>query len=504
MDLTDKNTNIFKLLFESATEGIILCNKTGEIILANKQMEKLFGYTTEELLGEKVEILIPKESHHKHHGHKEDYTQKPKKRRMGTGRDLTGVCKDGSKLPIEISLNHIKIEGETHVIALITDITERKVAEEKIRELNTKLEDKVLERTKELQVSQRLHSLIARNFPNGTINVFDKNLNYVFVEGKELYKLGIDSEKLVGSSYLNRLSPEISKQIKPKLESVFEGKSIEFDIKHKNQTYSLNAVPLTIENGKITQILVVEHNVTKVKNAEQKVKEALNKEKELNELKSRFVSMASHEFRTPLSTILSSTSLIEKYDELGNVDKKKKHLNKIKTSVRNLTSILNDILSISKLEEGLTTVNCCDFNIEELIGNIINESSGLTSDNQIVLHKHSGESSIYLDEKIIKLVISNLLSNALKYSEKEVNIDSSIAQNVLSVSVKDQGIGIPEEEQKRLFERFFRAQNATNIQGTGLGLNIVKSYINILDGEIKINSEENIGTTIIFTIPLKK
>lgn len=504
MDFTDKNANIFKLLFESATEGIILCDKAGVIILANNQMEKLFGYTTEELLGQKVEILIPRESHHAHKNHKKDYTDKPKKRRMGTGRDLTGVCKDGSKLPIEISLNHINIEDDTYVIALITDITDRKEAEAKIKELNTQLEDKVLERTKELQVSQKLHSLIARNFPNGTINVFDKDLNYVFVEGKELYKLGIDSEKLVGSSYLNRLSPEISEQIKPKLESVFKGKSIEFDIKHKNQTYSLNAVPLTIENGEITQILVVEHNVTKVKNAEQKVKEALNKEKELNELKSRFVSMASHEFRTPLSTILSSTSLIEKYDELGNDDKKEKHLNKIKTSVRNLTSILNDILSISKLEEGLTTIEYCNFNITELIDNIINESSGLKSENQTVTHNHTGDTDVFSDAKILKLVISNLLSNALKYSEKEVNLDSSISKNILTVSVKDQGIGIPKEEQKRLFERFFRAQNATNIQGTGLGLNIVKSYINILNGEIKINSEENTGTTIIFTIPLSK
>lgn len=504
MNFSEKNANIFQLLFESSTEGIVLCNKNGVILLANKQMENMFRYSTDELIGEKVEILIPKKSKEKHQGYRKGYVKKPEKRRMGTGRDLIGICKDGCELPIEISLNHIEIDNETHVIALITDISERKKSEKKIIELNSQLEEKVLERTQELRISQKLHSLIARNFPNGTINVFDKKLNYVFVEGKELFKLGIDSEKLVGSSYLDRLPKEIAKQIKPKLESVFKGESIEFDVKQQDQTYSLNAVPLSFENNEITQILVVEHNVTKIKNAEQKVKEALGKEKELNELKSRFVSMASHEFRTPLSTILSSTSLIEKYDELGNKEKKEKHLNKIKTSVKNLTSILNDILSISKLEEGLTEIIITQFNLSELLNKVINESSGLRGEKQNIILNIPNDLSIKSDEKIVKLIASNLLSNALKYSEKEVVIDAQIKKNNLQVSIKDYGIGIPQDEQKKLFERFFRAQNATNIQGTGLGLNIVKSYIDILNGKIDIISKENIGTTITFVIPLNK
>lgn len=502
MDKVLKNTNIFQLLFESSTEGVILCNKQGEIILCNEQMNQMFRYNPNELVGEKVEVLIPAKSKENHVKYREGYSQKPEKRRMGTGRDLIGICKDGCELPIEISLNHITIDNEMYVIALVTDISERKKAEQQILELNTKLEEKVLERTQELRISQRLHNLIARNFPNGTINVFDKNLNYVFVEGKELFKLGIDSSKLVGSSYLNRLPKEIAKEIKPKLMEVFNGESIEFDVKQNDQTYSLNAVPLASESGDINQILVVEHNVSKIKNAEQKVKEALNKEKELNELKSRFVSMASHEFRTPLSTILSSTSLIEKYDEIDNKEKKEKHLNKIKNSVKNLTLILNDILSISKLEEGLTEVIISEFNIENLINEVISDSSGLKRDNQNIILLADKNLNINSDEKIIKLIISNLLSNALKYSEKDVIIEASTKKNNLTISIKDEGIGIPENEQKKLFDRFFRAQNATNIQGTGLGLNIVKSYIDILKGKININSKENIGTTITFEVPL--
>jgi PAS domain S-box-containing protein len=504
MNFTDKNANIFQLLFESSTEGVILCDKTGKIVLCNEQMSNMFRYTQNELIGEKVELLIPKNVKEKHIKHRAKYSEAPTKRRMGTGRDLRGICKDGCELPIEISLNHITLEDDAYVIALITDISERKLAELKIQELNTQLEEKVIERTKELKDSQQLHNLIARNFPNGTINVFDKDLNYIFVEGKELFKLGINSEKLVGSNYLDRLSPELAKQIKPKLDSVFEGESIEFDVKVKNQVYSLNAVPLYFKENEITQILVVEHNVTKVKNAEQKVKDSLNKEKELNELKSRFVSMASHEFRTPLSTILSSTSLVEKYDEIGNTEKKTKHLNKIKTSVKNLTAILNDILSISKLEEGITEIVSANFNVKNLINDIINESSGLKSEEQEIKTSHKGNDTVNNDEKIIKLIISNLLSNALKYSQKEVNINSLVEKNSLTISVTDKGIGIPKEEQKRLFERFFRAQNATNIQGTGLGLNIVKSYIDILNGKITINSATNMGTTITFTIPLNK
>lgn len=496
---------LYELLFETATEGIIICNQKGLIKNVNEAAEKMFGYHEKELLDKKIEVLIPQQFKKNHDKHRESYMKSPSKRKMGAGRDLFGLTKNGQEIPIEISLNHVSLNDETFVMALITDITERKSNERIIQQLNEELKEKIDERTKKLQESEKLYSLISRNFPNGIINVFDQNLNYIFVEGQELFKLGISSEQLMGRNYLERLPIDIANEIKTQLELVFKGQENSFDIKSKHQIYHLNAVPLVYdEKGDVEQILVVERNVTNERLAEQKTKEALKKEKELGELKSRFVSMASHEFRTPLSTVLSSASLIEKYEQLGNHEKVEKHLNKIKTSVKNLTGILNDILSLSRLEEGRVEINPSYFNLKTLVEDIIEDLSGLVKENQTIKFKFTGEEMFCNDEKIIRLIIINLLSNAVKYSSKEVLIElSSDSNKGITTSIIDYGIGIPVKDQEQLFDRFFRAQNVTNIQGTGLGLNIVKNYLDVLNGSIDLKSEENKGTTVNFSIPLR-
>ncbi|MBC7451978.1 MAG: PAS domain-containing sensor histidine kinase, partial [Cytophagales bacterium] len=224
---------------------------------------------------------------------------------------------------------------------------------------------------------------------------------------------------------------------------------------------------------------------TKQKQAEAEVRKALEKEKELNELKSRFVTLASHEFRTPLSTILSSASLIAKYQELGDKEKADKHIQRIKSSVTNLTVILNDFLSLSKLEEGIVSNHPSQFNITELFHEIQEEMMTLKKDAQEIRCIHTGTQQIYLDKNIVKNILLNLVSNALKYSEKgSITLSSSIHGSGCVLTVEDEGIGIPETDQPFLFSRFFRAKNAANIQGTGLGLNIVQRYVELLNGRI--------------------
>lgn len=231
---------------------------------------------------------------------------------------------------------------------------------------------------------------------------------------------------------------------------------------------------------------------------------ALSKEKELNELKSRFVSMASHEFRTPLSTIMSSASLISKYVDEAQNDKREKHVNRIKSAVNNLTGILNDFLSLSKIEEGKVIISEEDVNLDDLCLLVIDEVKGLLRKGQSIKHTTDASYVLQTDKRVLKNILFNLVSNAIKYSPENSEISCHISKEAdnLVIQVEDQGIGIPKEEQKYLFERFFRASNVETIQGTGLGLNIVKRYVELLKGTITFKSELGKGTLFIVKIPL--
>lgn len=244
---------------------------------------------------------------------------------------------------------------------------------------------------------------------------------------------------------------------------------------------------------------------TTLRKNEQELRKAIEKERELNTLKSRFVSMASHEFRTPLSTILSSADLLEMYTTEEQQDKRLRHTTRIKSAVNNLISILNDFLSLSKLEEGKITITPVEFNLEEFCEEVMDDVQAILKPGQILQHHGvSPDTVIILDKKMLKNVFINLFSNAIKYSEPGKTIDCyvTIENNELNISIQDHGIGIPEEEQQHLFTRFFRAHNAENIPGTGLGLNIVKRYVELMSGRIHFESTLGEGTTFHVHIPL--
>ena len=247
----------------------------------------------------------------------------------------------------------------------------------------------------------------------------------------------------------------------------------------------------------------------KVENAlrdnQQKLTRMLDREKELNELKSRFLSMASHEFKTPLSTILSSASLIRKYSLEEHLEKRNKHIDRIRNSVEHLDAILNDFLSLSKLEENRIEVNKELFDMEVLCQEVAEEMRGLLRSGQHMEYQCQGEPfQIYSDRRILKNILFNLISNASKYSGENQSIFCRIRKtgSEVAIAIEDQGMGIPPEEQKHLFTRFFRATNAINIKGTGLGLHIVQQYLQLLNGKIQFTSD--VGKGSIFTIYLNQ
>jgi len=244
--------------------------------------------------------------------------------------------------------------------------------------------------------------------------------------------------------------------------------------------------------------------IVTLEETQENLNEALTNEKQMSQLKSRFVSMASHEFRTPLSAVKLSSSLIKKYAETLDIENIHKHVNKIKNAVSNLTGILNDFLSLEKLDSGKVKADLSEFDLVKFSEEIRDEMEMVARLGQQIVYQHTGTtSSVILDQNLLHNCIINLLSNAIKYSPEDsiIELDTEVTNNQYLITVSDLGIGIPVEEQIHLFEAFFRANNTGTIQGTGLGLNIVLRYTVLMNGKITFKSVPGKGSRFTLKFP---
>lgn len=523
-----REESLLKAIIENAIDGVIVIDHRGNIILANEAALKLFGYNHSEVFGFNVSILMQEPDHSNHDYYIKRYLDTGKRHIIGIGREVEGKRKDGSIFPFRLAISEIKTESGIWFTGFVHDLTKQKESEAKLKNYALNLESEVAKRTEDLENSnqlllneverrtkveealrdsQVLYSLIASNFPNGVINVFDKDFNYVFAEGKGLSDAGIDPNLLVGSNFLEQFQPEMHDFVGEELQKVFAGESRVFEMERNNNFFIMRAVPLSDHQGQINNILVVETNITSQKQAEVEIYRALHKEKELNEMKSRFVSMASHEFRTPLSTILSSAALISKYTSTEQDPQRQKHIERIKSNVNNLNMILQDFLSLEKLDEGFISSKSEEFELCAFMKEIGEEMEGfLKPGQQIIIECQEDTIQVFLDFHLLKNILINLLSNASKYSDagKPIYLEISTEMDKLKFSVRDEGMGIPEKDQPLLFSRFFRAGNSGNIQGTGLGLHIVKKYVELMKGDISFESILNQGTTFRLTFDQNK
>lgn len=508
-------SNQLNSLFNNANEGILFTDKGGKIILANPYLEKMFGYEAGQLVGENISVLMPEKYFSNHIIHLRKYVGKPVSRPMG--RDLWAKHKSGKEFPVEISLSHFYDRDELNIIAFILDTTEKKKHQQiieanfnRIKSYNLELEEKVRLRTHELEQanqalkkSQQLYQAMAHYFPDGIIGVLNKDMEYLLVDGQDLRPKRSGGDAIIGEALLDDIRSAIVNYGSGALEQVFKGEGLSFDVEVKNRIYNIVSVP--IPGDPIHEVLIVAKNITDQKKVENHLLKNLEREKELSLLKSRFVTTASHEFRTPLTTILSSAFLLEHYTGAQLEEEKGKHLGRIKRSVQGLTDLLNDFLSLGKLEEGKVKVEYDEINLYRFLEELLNEVDPLRKENQKFRFVFEGnERYVVTDKHLLRNILMNLISNAIKYSPVSADIDiiATVNDDRMEISVTDYGMGIPEDEHKHVFKRFFRAQNVNEIQGTGLGLNIVKKYVALLKGAIEFNSKLNEGTTFTVSLPL--
>lgn len=255
----------------------------------------------------------------------------------------------------------------------------------------------------------------------------------------------------------------------------------------------------------INSIRTREQLIREGKQTENEIRLALQQEKELSELKSRFVSMASHEFRTPLTAIRTATEILERYGDVVSAEKKQEYFQRIRTAIQNINQLMEDVLTIGKSEAGKLEFNPLWLNVEEVCDDILNEIRlGPGAHHTITVDIQESCKLAYLDPKLLRSILTNLLSNAVKYSSEgsPVTFNVSCLNQIIRFEIGDQGIGIPEKDQPKLFELFHRASNAETIRGTGLGLAIVKQCVELHQGQIAFDSQENHGTTFYVELPL--
>jgi two-component system sensor kinase FixL len=413
-------SQLLDAIYESAVDGIIIIDKKGIILSANPAVGQLFGYNRNELIGQSVNMLMPKQHKTAHDGYISNYLETGKAKIIGIGREVEGVKKDGSTFPFDLSVSQITVDnGEPFFAGTIHDISKQKEAQKQIEELNQVLEEKIEERTEQL------------------------------------------------AKVVNRLT--------------------QTNIALRNE----------IHERKLMEEML--------RKSEAEAKLALERERELSDLKSRFITTASHEFRTPLSTIMSSAKLIGRYEQAEHHPKREKHIDRIVKVVNNLNVILDDLLSWSKLEEGKSAYAPQMVKISDLIQIVLEEAEVFSKANQQISYTHQGEQhEVFLDPLYLNNILLNLISNAVKYSDEGANIHINCIQyyNKIVIEVIDEGYGIPEQAQAHLLERFYRAENVHNIPGTGLGLSIVQKYLEAMNGKLSFDSTLGEGSTFRIEIQL--
>lgn len=494
-----KESDVLELLSEVISEGVLIVDEDQIIAAGNTTANTMFGYPKNGLEGVPLEHLIPFQSKEKHRSLAAGYLKNGKARHMGPDFKLVGLRKDGDEFPLEISLNPFTVLNKKYVLALVMDVTEKRKAEQTI---------------------------------DYWFQIFDESLNEIYVFDAETFifinvnrgaqlNLGYNLKELNKMSVLDikpDLTDEVMKRLVGPLVSHRKEKVI-FETVHRRKDGSLYPVEVHLQMshiGKRRVFVAIVLDITERKDYTQQLenkveertlqlREALKAEKKLNELKTKFLSLVSHEFKTPLTSILTSTSLLSKYKETHQQENRDKHISTIKSKVKHLDNILSDFLSIERLDTGKVNYNIALFPLSKIINEVVYDANMLLKEGQRIKYPRNIDGiKVEFDEKIMALALSNLIHNAIKYSPEETEIFLRVSKTdgYLKLDINDQGFGIPPEDQPFIFDRYFRASNVLTVQGTGIGLNIVRQHMHNLGGNVTFKSVMGKGSTFTLYIPL--
>ena len=496
---TEKNLMLKSSALQSASNGIIITDALLEdnpIIYFNTAFKNLTGYASEEIINRNCRFM-----------HGEDRNQeglKTIRHAIKKGKScqvrIRNYKKDGTlfwnDLYIMPIINNDAIV--TNFIGIQNDITEIKKAESERNHLATIIHESLNE-----------------------IYVFDADtLKFLNVNYGAQKNLGYNLEELQCMTPLDIKINDTEKEFRKTIAVLLKKNSEKLEFETIHQRKDLTTYPVEVhlqlnhlrdKNVFVAIILDITERKNYTEKLEKQVEErtaqlkvALSKEKELNELKTKFLSLVSHEFKTPLSGILTSSVLLGKYQLSEEQEKRDKHIKTIADKVQYLNTILNDFLSLERLESGKLNYNFTHFKLSKVIDDVIYNANMLLKEGQSIKYPDNIDNlSLFQDEKSIVLILSNLLNNAILYSKAHKTITIKVTQDETTtlITIKDEGIGIPLKDQKNIFDRYYRAENVINTQGTGIGLNIVKNHLENLGGTIGFESVEDKGTIFTITLP---
>lgn len=429
---------------------------------------------------------------------------------------------------IDFSLKPVRDELGDVVLLIFEgrDISDRKQVEAALQQAHSELEIRVQQRTAELKQSNEqlrseiverqraeaaLQSSVATN--RALINampdwMFRLNAEGIFVNYKDApnTKLPVPSEEFLGKPLEDVFAQDTAHPFRRCIKTALASNEMQLFEYQLEQEGNLLVFEARIAVSAENEVMAVIRDITERKRSEDDIRNALTKERELNELKSRFVAMTSHEFRTPLATILSSAELLEHYGHKWDDSRKLKHLHQIQQSVEHMTGLLNDVLLLGKAESGNLAFKPVPMQLTEFCRGLAEELQITTSTHEIVCRLQEQSTEAHMDEKLLRHIFTNLLSNAIKYSPQGGIIDFNLVfENEYAIfNVQDHGLGIPQTECDRVFNSFNRASNVGNISGTGLGLAIVKRSVDLHGGDISLTSQEKVGTTFTVRLPINQ
>jgi PAS domain S-box-containing protein len=508
----------YRSIFENALEGIFQSSLGGRYITVNAKMAQIYGYDSpEEMIAGVTNIssqiyVDPEGRNHFQRRLEQLGEVKALEYQAYRKDDCIIWIQEHARAVRDSSGNVLYFEG------IVQDITERKRIEAELKEIQEQLEQQVQVRTAELTaVNERLRreeqallSSYATNrallnaIPDPMFRI-SRTGRFVNFKTPKSYTLPLKPEDCLNRSLSEVFPAAVAAALQRCIEAALtteEIQIVEFPLAAAGQRLDFEA---RIAVSATDEVLAIVRDITERKRGEIEIRNALERERELNELKTRFVSMTSHEFRTPLTTILSSAELLEHYSGQWDEQKRHQYLRKIQTSAQHMTELLNDILLINKAEAGKLEFNPQPLNLVQHCREIIEELQITTQKHTLQLRSQSASIHAMLDRKLIRHMLTNLLSNAINYSPGGGNIRIDLAQkaHLILIRVTDQGIGIPAEMQSTLFDSFVRGSNVGNISGTGLGLAIVKKSVDRHQGQISVKSQVGCGTSFSITLPLQ-